>query len=296
MSAAWLEQRERGSALALSAMVWFALTAGRRVSRLSLVPICAYFVLFSRRARASSLVYLTRALGRRARLPDLFRHYHAFACTILDRIFLLAGRIGEFEIEHYGLQELSAALAENRGCILLGSHLGSFDLLRVLGTHERKLAVNVVMYPDNAAITQAVLGRISPEFLERVIPLGRPGALLRVKECLERKEIVGILGDRMLRSEKTVACQFLGAAAPFPQGPLQLACTLKVPVVLFFGLYQGGPRYSVHFERLAMEPDIDRRDRAGRLALLVARYAERLEHYCRVAPYNWFNFYDFWRA
>lgn len=296
MSAAWLEQRERGSAIALSAMVWFALTAGRTVSRLSLVPICAYFILFSRRARASSLAYLTRALGRRARLSDLFRHYHAFASTLHDRIYLLAGRIGEFEIEQHGLQELAAALAENRGCILLGSHLGSFDLLRVLGTHERKLPVNVVMYPDNAAITQAALGRISPEFLERVIPLGRPGALLRVKECLERREIVGILGDRILRSEKTVACEFLGGSAPFPQGPLQLACTLKVPVVLFFGLYQGGPRYSVHFERLAMAPDIDRRDRAGRLALLVARYAQRLEHYCRVAPYNWFNFYDFWRA
>jgi len=24
------------------------------------------------------------------------------------------------------------------------------------------------------------------------------------------------------------------------------------------------------------------------------RYAERLEHYARLAPYNWFNFYPFW--
>jgi predicted LPLAT superfamily acyltransferase len=24
------------------------------------------------------------------------------------------------------------------------------------------------------------------------------------------------------------------------------------------------------------------------------RYAERLEHYTRIAPYNWFNFYPFW--
>jgi predicted LPLAT superfamily acyltransferase len=28
---------------------------------------------------------------------------------------------------------------------------------------------------------------------------------------------------------------------------------------------------------------------------LLLRYVERLEHYCRLAPYNWFNFYDFWR-
>ena len=25
------------------------------------------------------------------------------------------------------------------------------------------------------------------------------------------------------------------------------------------------------------------------------RYADRLAHYARSAPYNWFNFYDFWR-
>jgi predicted LPLAT superfamily acyltransferase len=26
------------------------------------------------------------------------------------------------------------------------------------------------------------------------------------------------------------------------------------------------------------------------------RYADRLEHYCRLAPYNWFNFHDFWQS
>jgi len=24
------------------------------------------------------------------------------------------------------------------------------------------------------------------------------------------------------------------------------------------------------------------------------RYVARLEHYARLAPYNWFNFYSFW--
>ena len=26
----------------------------------------------------------------------------------------------------------------------------------------------------------------------------------------------------------------------------------------------------------------------------VRSYVARLEHYCRLAPYNWFNFYDYW--
>ena len=24
-------------------------------------------------------------------------------------------------------------------------------------------------------------------------------------------------------------------------------------------------------------------------------YAERIEHHCRLAPDNWFNFFDFWQ-
>jgi predicted LPLAT superfamily acyltransferase len=27
----------------------------------------------------------------------------------------------------------------------------------------------------------------------------------------------------------------------------------------------------------------------------MVRYAELLEKHCRHAPYNWFNFFDFWR-
>ena len=36
-------------------------------------------------------------------------------------------------------------------------------------------------------------------------------------------------------------------------------------------------------------------ERSAAIEQLLRRYAERLEHYCRLAPYNWFNFYDFWR-
>jgi predicted LPLAT superfamily acyltransferase len=40
---------------------------------------------------------------------------------------------------------------------------------------------------------------------------------------------------------------------------------------------------------------IPRRARAAALDALIASYAARLEHYARLAPMNWFNFYDFWQ-
>ena len=36
-------------------------------------------------------------------------------------------------------------------------------------------------------------------------------------------------------------------------------------------------------------------ERDKRIRELAAAYASRLEHYCIAAPYQWFNFFDYWR-
>ena len=66
-------------------------------------------------------------------------------------------------------------------------------------------------------------------------------------------------------------------------------------MVLMFGLYRGGASYDVHFEQLAAAGWAERGDRGRAVHEVVERYVARLEHYCREAPYNWFNFYDYWR-
>jgi len=296
MSSLWLEQRERGSLAAMKGGVRLLLSVGHTFGRLLLYPTCAYFLASSRQSRSASREYLGRVLGRPARLLDVARHYLTFAKTLHDRVYFLAGRTAEFDIEQHGLDTVERTLAKGKGCVLLGAHLGSFEVLRVLGSLECKLPVNVLLYPDNSSNADAVAGDLCPELKQRVIPLGRPDTLLRVHECLERGEIVGILGDRTLKSDRTVRCDFFGQPATFPQGPLLLASILKAPVILFFGLFQGGRRYTIHFELFTDELQIARRDRSAQLQPWIARYAARLEHYCRLAPYNWFNFYDFWRA
>jgi len=41
---------------------------------------------------------------------------------------------------------------------------------------------------------------------------------------------------------------------------------------------------------------IERHNRRERLGELIQAYARRLQHHACDAPYNWFNFYDFWQA
>jgi predicted LPLAT superfamily acyltransferase len=64
--------------------------------------------------------------------------------------------------------------------------------------------------------------------------------------------------------------------------------------MLAFGLYRGGNRYDLHFDPFSDGLVIERSRRAEALAEILQRFADRLAHYARLAPYNWFNFYDFW--
>jgi len=294
VSGGWLAQRERGSPAAMRALVWLTLALGRGVGRVFLYPICAYFALFSRGTRQASSDYLRRVLGRPAGVADVMRHYHAYASTIHDRVYLRTGRYRHFDIKLEAPPALLTDLRHGRGCILLGSHLGSFEILRAAGLAEGAPPVNMLMRVEGGEKVNGVMDALAPEAAPRVIPLGHPGSLLRAQECLERGEIVGILADRGLRDERTCGCMFLGAPVRFPLGPFLLAGLLQAPVVLGFGLYRGGRRYEVHLEPFAERIELDRRDREASLRPWVERYAARLEHHCRAAPYNWFNFYDFW--
>lgn len=295
MSRAWLEQRERGSAALIRFIIWIALRIGRPVGRLLLYPICAYFLLFSVRTRRASREYWRRIGGENATLRTLFRHYHVFAATILDRVFLLSGRHDIFEVEMHGVERFHELVQRGQGCLLLSAHVGSFEMLRVLGMLGRRLPLHILFYEENSRKMSALLHALNPAVAASVIPVGSPGTMLKVHESLAAGHLVGVMGDRCISGEKQVRCRFLGEEAAFPAGPLLMAKALQAPVVLCFGLYRGDRRYDVHFEVLAERVEIRREAREQDLQAWVQRYAERLEHYCRAAPYNWFNFYDFWK-
>ncbi|MGZ5260552.1 MAG: LpxL/LpxP family acyltransferase, partial [Burkholderiales bacterium] len=119
-------------------------------------------------------------------------------------------------------------------------------------------------------------------------------SMLKVQNALSRGELVGMLADRTIAGEGTMACTFLGKPARIPLGPFRIAAMLKRPVVLMFGLYSGAGRYDIYFEPLVDMQHVERAQRNAVLDDAIRAYVARLEHYCRLAPYNWFNFYDYW--
>jgi|SRR5262245_7884703 len=290
----WIARPERSNTLAMRFMAWVGRTLGRRAARLLLYPICLYFLAFSGTARMASRKYLGKALGRTPRLADSFRHYFTFAATILDRVFLLDNQAWRFDVRVHGADIIDDMLVSGQGCFLIGAHLGSFEIIRAVG-RTRGLSVSMVMYEENARKVGAVLAAVNPRLRTEIISLGRVDSILNVEAALARGDVVGMLGDRAIGGEGAVSCPFLGEPAAFPTGPLRIAAMLRRPVALMVGLYRGGNRYDVHFERLADMSLTDRAQRESAVEDALRRYVGRLEHYCRIEPWNWFNFYDCWK-
>lgn len=292
----WVARPERSNILAMRFIAWVAIALGRSAARAFLIPICAYFLLFSPSAtRAASREYLQKALGRTPGVRDSYRHYHTFASTILDRVFLLGDRSEMLDIRLHNQELVRAMAARGQGCILLGAHMGSFEVIRALGREKSAPPATMVMYEENARKLNTVLNAINPELAQRVIELGKPDSMLKVGEALRRGEFVGMLADRVIEGEGSAICEFLGEPAKFPTGPLRMACLLRTPVMLMAGIYRGGNRYDVYFENLLDMSHAESAPSRAEIGRAVQAYAARIENYCRIAPYNWFNFFHFWR-
>jgi predicted LPLAT superfamily acyltransferase len=294
--AQWQHQPERSNMLMLRIMSWISLRLGRRASRVVLHPIAAYFLLFSPAGRRASRNYLARVLGRRPGLADIYRHFLCFASTIHDRIYLLNQRFDLFELDVHGGPQLLEAIEGGKGLLLIGAHLGSFEVMRAAGRQYAGLRVAMAMYEENARKLNQMLGAINPAAQQDVIGLGKIDSMLQVSERLDQGMLVGLLGDRSFNADALRPVPLLGNTANLPLGPFRMAAILRRPVFFMTGLYLGANRYEIHFEKLADFSGVAQGERSQEVEQSMLRYAALLEKYCRRAPYNWFNFFDFWQS
>jgi predicted LPLAT superfamily acyltransferase len=300
-------QKERGSPFMMRLMLWLALRLGRRGVRWTLYPTVAYFLIAAPRARRASRQCLNRMLGRTATLGDVAKHLFYFASCTQDRIFLLSKQQQLLKIDAFRSPDIPAVLARSPGCVLLVGHVGSREVLRLAPPPPQPDAsqqqpalqsMEIAVLLDRQVNQQmtALFEQLNPELAALIIDASErgPALVLKLKESLQAGRMVGIGADRAAPEERAVTVQFMGGAVRFPEGPWTLAAALGVPVILGFGLYCGGNRYEAHFELFSERIVTTRQNRHADIQAHAQRYALRMEHYARLSPYNWFNFYDYW--
>ncbi len=290
----WQQQEERGADWGVALTTWVARVLGRRIARIFVLFPLTWFFLTGSAARKASRDFLTRALGRMPTLREQWRHFRTFADCALDRVFLLGGNAGLDIRVHCADPVLESA--RQGGALLLVSHFGSFEVMRVRGTRDYQLPISILMDRAHGRRFIAAVERLDPALSAEVIDAGEggPTLVLKLKEALQRGRLVGVMADRVRGGEPTLTVNFLGAPARLPAAPWQLALVLGAPVILGFSIYRGAGRYDTHYELFSAGMTSARSARATALQAAAQGYADRLTEHARQAPYNWFNFYDFW--
>jgi predicted LPLAT superfamily acyltransferase len=179
------------------------------------------------------------------------------------------------------------------------SHHGNVEVCR--GTLAAGLGqvVNILLHTRHAVRYNEMLSRVCPGYMAHTIQVGEidPGTAIDLMTRVERGEWIATAGDRPpLSGEARVSrAPFLGAPAPFGQGPYILASLLRCPVLLLFCV-QTEDGYRVTFEEFASRIELPARRKESALEGWVRTYAARLQEHCLGDPLQWYNFFDFWAA
>jgi predicted LPLAT superfamily acyltransferase len=289
----WRANKERSNPFALHSICWLALNISRNFARLWLYPITLYFFLTSSQVRLASKNYLKRTALPRHGFVQILKHIHHFSAVILDRVYFISNQTEQFDVKIFNEELILDLIKNNLGFILLGSHVGGFDVLQYLTPrygHQAKIMMDV---SHNSMITE-ILYNLNPAMFDAIIDANNDNALLKVKESIDNSEFVAILADRSVDKQKTIQCTLLGDVVNIPKAPFALANILKKPVIVFFGVYVGKNKYEIHFKEIKNNYTEKKSEREKNIIKNAQVYTSYIQEMIEKHPFNWFNFYDYW--
>lgn len=293
----WADIAERGSVIGIRFVGWVDRVCGRRFCRALLAPVVVYFMVTHTQARRASRAFLATA-GVRPTFTNCFLQVMNFAVSILDKVrgWLTPESL---DVDVSACEPLFDEVQAGRGVLLVTAHLGNVEVSRALALRYPQLHINALVHTHNSTIANAMLRRANDDYdthLLQVTEVGSDTALV-LKNKIDAGEIVVIAGDRMPvdANSRFAYVDFMGRRAAFATGPYALAHVLECPVYLFLCIKEKRG-YKVVVEPLAERIRLSRGKRSEEAAKWTARFAQRLSHYARRYPLQWYNFYDIWAS
>ena len=274
------------------------------VLRFISIPVGFFYWIFSARARSFSNAFF-KQLGHKG---SSCKHIISFAINLVENLQSWAGNFS-FSNVHWqndDVSDLVRNINEGRGTVIVMSHLGNAQMLKGLASlgesgTERRMSITTITNVDVSTGLYPVLNKINPSSSFHIVNSSNigPETIFLLQERLEQGEVVVIAGDRVsANSNRTIPVSFLGKKAPFPYGVFLLLSLLNVPSYFVFGLRQKdislASQYDMFVRKNPVSFDCTRKEREERIVHAAECYAKELEAHCRIHPYQWYNFFDFW--
>lgn len=276
-------------------------------------PISVFYWIFAKTARKSAVQYqkqLREFTGRKIpKRISSYRQIVSFALCIIEKMEGWLGKIkfNRIQYQNDDIDDILNLLREGKGALLITSHLGNMELLRSLSDYNeqlvgREVPVYVVMDMKVNNNFSDTLKSINPKFSFHVINSAEigPDSMVTLMDAVDNGALVVIAGDRTSANEreKVIRVNFLGKEAKFPYGVFLLPFLMKVPVYFMFGLRSRlsifNPKQNVYIEKCHSNFNCPRSERENNIILCCGEFVARLEKFCILYPYQWYNFFNFW--
>ncbi len=297
----WADIGELGFVSGMRFLFWVYRCLGPRAFTVAVQPAVLYYFLTNRIARTSSREFLQRLDGSTG-VEDVswkrvYSHLNTFAQLAVDKLGVWAHPASFDPVKFPNRKILLDQLDTGRGAVLLGAHLGNMEICRCFSRSTAQLKLNILVHTGHADRFNLLLRKLHLNCELELIEVSQlsPATAIRLSAGIERGEFVVILADRIPVGSlgRYREIEFLGAMAPFPEGPFILASLLKCPVYTLF-CTRGGAGYEIRCEKFADQVFLPRRNRDEALEAYISRFVTILEKNLRLTPLQWSNFYHFW--
>jgi len=272
---------------------------GRRLAYFLLYFVVFYYVVFAPEQRKKTYFYLSRRFQSRdifKRFADSYCMVLNFGKTLIDRA--ITGIMGDqiFKVKFSDKEQLLKLQKRSNGLILMMSHVGCWQValyaLKVLN-----VPVNLLMHREEGNVDNQYFEQAGLSNMFKIIdPGGYLGGTLEMIEALKNKEVLSVMGDRVIDVTQNVSyAEFLGQEVPFHYSTFKIASVTGSPVVVLFSFKTGPDSYELKIADI-----IDVPENLGRSEKVfkpyVERYVKALETFTDKHPYQFFNFYDMWNS
>lgn len=305
----WSAMKERGSMAGIQFLMLVYKLLGKRVFQLFFSPVILYFYITGGATREATAGYWRQVAMTRGSKPmtgfQLYMHglkmFHTFGMSILDKFDAWLGKIDLKDIEiddPAALEQLTHA----GGSVVLSTHLGNMEICRaIFSSGENKRPLNVITYNEHTPTFNNFLKKVNPDAAVNFIHINNfgPDDTIKLKQRIEDGEVVVIFADRtsVNNPDSVEFVPFLSKPAPIAIGPFALATIMDCPVFFMACIKNSSSgRYRTYIEPFSSPVKVSRKERKQYFTQLMTKYADRLTHYCLKEPYQWYNFFDFWRG
>ena len=285
--------KSKGNLLGYKIFVFCIKKLGIRVAYSVLVFVAFYYFVANPASFKAMFYYFHKRqqFSRFKAFLAVYKSYFTFGQTIIDKVAISAGLHNKFTFDFDGVDILKQLLTEQKGGILISAHIGNFEIAeKFFAEIDLNAHIHIVTVDQERSVIKEYLESVSNNQSNvRFIYVKEDlSHIFEINEALSKNHLICFTGDRYFGHSKTMKAELLGKEALFPAGTFMLTSRLKAPVAFVYVMKEPNLHYHLYTRRA---PEFKHRDAQSVLDAYTQNVSKMLKKY----PYQWFNYFDFWK-